>query len=148
MTKREVIENFIHQFNAFGDDVRKCFSYGMCYHFALILHIRFRDEDAQKLYDPINGHFAVRINGRIYDITGDITDETIYTWAEWKDLYYEDPKLADRIRRDCIWKVPGDEVLCEFCSHSFDDDWGNKICDIDNHPVTGNDSCPKGEMKR
>ena len=29
MNKREVIENFIHQFNAFGDDVRKCFSYGM-----------------------------------------------------------------------------------------------------------------------
>ena len=132
MNKREVIENFIHQFNAFGDDVRKCFSYGMCYHFALILHIRFRDEDAHKLYD----------------LTGDITDETIYTGVPWKNLYYEDPKLADRIRRDCIWKGPGDEVLCEFCSHSFDDDWGNKICDIDNHPVTGNDSCPKGEMKR
>ena len=87
MNKREVIENFIHQFNAFGDDVRRCFSYGMCYHFALILHIRFRDEDAHKLYDPINGHFAVQINGRIYDITGDITDETIYTWVPWKNLY-------------------------------------------------------------
>ena len=78
MTKREVIEDFIHQFNAFGPDVRKCFSYGMCYHFALILHIRFRDEDAHKLYDPVNGHFAVQINGRIYDITGDITEATIY----------------------------------------------------------------------
>lgn len=148
MTKREVIEDFIRQFNAFGDDVRICFSYGMCYHFALILHIRFRDEDAHKVYDPINNHFAVRINGRIYDITGDITDETIYTWADWASFRYQDPKLTERIVRDCMWKVPDGVILCEFCAHSFDDDWGNKICDIDNHPVTGNDSCPKGEMKR
>ena len=147
MTKREVIEDFIKQFRDFGDDVRKCFSYGMCYHFALILHIRFRDEDAHKLYDPINGHFAVKINGRIYDITGDITEETIYEWVRWSDLRFGDPALAEQVRRDCIWKVPGGEVLCEFCSHSFDDDWGNKICDIDNRPVTGNDSCAKGVRK-
>ena len=148
MDKREVIENFVHQFNAFGDDVRKCFSYGMCYHFALILHIRFRDEDAHKVYDPINNHFAVRINGRIYDITGDITDSTIYTWADWSSFRHQDPKLTERIIRDCVRKVPSNVILCEFCSRSFDDEWGNKICDIDNHPVTGNDSCPKGERKQ
>lgn len=147
MTKREVIEDFIKQFQDFGDDVRRCFSFGMCYHFAQILHIRFRDEDAHKLYDPINGHFAVEINDRIYDITGDITEETVYEWVRWSDLRYGDPAFAKRIHRDCIWKVPKGEVLCEFCGHSFDDDWGNKICDIDNHPVTGNDSCEKAVKK-
>ena len=147
MTKSEVIEHFIKQFRGFGDDVRRCFSFGMCYHFALILHTRFQDEDAHKLYDPVNNHFAVEINGRVYDITGDITDETIYSWVRWRDLQYQDPQLAHRIMRDCMWKVPRDVILCEFCARSFDDDWGNKICDIDNHPVTGNDSCRKAVKK-
>ena len=147
MTKREVIEDFIHQFNAFGDDVRKCFSYGMCYHFSHILGFRFRDEDTHCLYDPVNNHFATQINGRIYDITGDITEETIYSWVLWKTIYYQDPKLAARVMRDCMWKVPDGVILCEFCAHSFDDDWGNKICDIDNHPVTGNDTCGKAVKK-
>ena len=91
--------------------------------------------------------YLKQINGRIYDITGDITEETIYSWVLWKTIYYQDPKLAARVMRDCMWKVPDGVILCEFCAHSFDDDWGNKICDIDNHPVTGNDTCGKAVKK-
>ena len=144
MTKREVIEDFINQFTAFGPDVRRCFSHGMCYHFATILMMRFRDEHVALLIDTENHHFAARINDRIYDVTGDITEETIYSWIEWNTLYYRDPSFANRVRKEAMWKVSKGTILCEFCTHSFDDDWGCKICDIDNHPVTGNDSCEKG----
>lgn len=146
MTRQEIILNFISQFRDFGPQVENCFSNGMCYHFSLILCARFRD-NAWRVYDPIVNHFAVQIDGRIYDITGDITDNTEYNWKLWDSYQYEDPLHTEHIRRDCMWKVPFDVVICEFCSHSFEDDWGNLICDIDYNPVESNHSCEKGENK-
>lgn len=146
MTRQEIILNFISQFRDFGPQVENCFSNGMCYHFSLILCARFRD-NAWRVYDPIVNHFAVQIDGRIYDITGDITDNTEYNWKLWDSYQYEDPLHTEHIRRDCMWKVPSDIVICEFCSHSFEDDWGNLICDIDYNPVESNHSCEKGENK-
>ena len=143
MTKREIIEDFINQFRAAGPAIETCFLHGMCYHFALILHNRFQDEGAHKLYDPINHHFAVEINGRIYDITGDITENTIYEWVMWQSIYFHDVNITNQVMEQCIWKVPKGVILCAFCRHSFDDDWGNKICDIDNHPVEAMDDCDK-----
>lgn len=146
MTRQEIILNFISQFRDFGPQVENCFSNGMCYHFSLILCARFRD-NAWRVYDPIVNHFAVQIDGRIYDITGDITDNTEYNWKLWDSYQYEDPLHTEHIRRDCMWKVPSDVVICEFCSHLFEDDWGNLICDIDYNPVESNHSCEKGENK-
>lgn len=146
MTKQEIILNYIKQFRDFGPQVENCFSNGMCYHFSLILCARFRD-NAWRVYDPIINHFAVQIDGRIYDITGDITDNTEYNWKLWDSYQYEDPLHTEHIRRDCMWKVPSDVVICEFCSHSFEDDWGNLVCDIDYNPVESNHSCEKGENK-
>ena len=143
-TKQDVILNFISQFNKFGTQVEDCFTCGMCYHFAEILNLRFIDENTKLLYDQVMGHFAVEINGRIYDITGDITDKSYHCWTDWRWIRDNDPLLAKRIRKHCNWKVPDGVVLCEFCEHSFYDDWGTMICDRDNHPVTGNDSCEKG----
>ncbi len=144
MSKEQVILNFINQFRAFGPGVEECFTNGMCFHFARILHMRFNDEETYLLYDQIIGHFATEINGRVYDITGDITDDPQYSWESWHSLRYKDPALAKRIHRDCDWKVPSGLVLCEFCGYSYMDDWGNLICDRDNSPVTGNNSCEKG----
>lgn len=146
MTRQEIILNFISQFRDFGPQVENCFSNGMCYHFSLILCARFRD-NAWRVYDPIVNHFAVQIDGRIYDITGDITDNTEYNWKLWDSYQYEDPLHTEHIRRDCMWKVPSDIVICEFCSHSFEDDWGNLVCDIDYNSVESNHSCEKGENK-
>ena len=146
MSKEQVILSFINQFRAFGPGVEECFSNGMCFHFARILHMRFQDEETHLLYDQIIGHFATEINGRVYDITGDITDDQRYKWDNWHSLRYKDIALAKRIHRDCDWKVPSGLVLCEFCGRSYLDDWGTLICGCDNHPVTGNDSCEKGEI--
>lgn len=143
MTKIDVIENFIKQFRNFGPDVVDCFSNGMCFHFATILFTRF---EGSIVYDPIDNHFAFRADGRIYDITGDITDKP-HKWKDWASYIYEDPLHTDHIRRDCIWKVPSDVVLCEFCTHSFGDDWGDLICSKDMKPVLGDHTCEKGENR-
>lgn len=143
MTKTEIILDFIEQFRKFGPDVENCFSNGMCFHFATILFTRF---DGQIVYDAIDNHFAFRIDGRIYDITGDITDEP-RKWVNWASYIYEDPLHTTHIRRDCIWKVPSDVILCEFCTHSFEDDWGNLICELNMKPVQGDDNCEKGENR-
>lgn len=145
-TKQDIIEDYIQQFRQFGTDVVDCFSNGMCYHFSLILCARFRDS-AWRVYDPITNHFAVDIDGRIYDITGDITDDPQYKWQLWDSYQHVDPLHTEHIRRDCMWKVPSGTVICEFCEQSYEDDWGTLICGLDNSPKLSNDSCEKGENK-
>ena len=144
MNKREIIENFIHQFIAFGDDVRKCFSNGMCYHFTTLLRARFGD-DCRVMYDPIINHFATEIDDRIYDITGDITDNGKYKFVYWDSYKYNDLKEAQRIYRDCIYQVPNEIVLCGLCGHCYRDYWGTLICDLYNKPVNFDDNCSKEE---
>lgn len=144
MTKHEIILDFIKQFRDLGAE--NCFSNGMCYHFSLILCTRFK-YSARRVYDPVVNHFAVEMDGRVYDITGDITEDNQYKWHYW-DLYqYEDPLHTDHIRRDCMWKVPAGMVICEFCKHSFEDDWGTLICDLNNGPTTSNNTCERGENR-
>jgi hypothetical protein len=101
MTK---INNFIKQFRDFGPDVVNCFSNGMCWYFTVILRERF-GEEYKVVYDPIINHFALEIYGRIYDITGDITENSEYNWKYWDEFIQEDVMLAQRICRDCILKA-------------------------------------------
>lgn len=95
------ISNFINQFKAYGPNVIDCFLNGMCYYFAQILKMRF---NAEIMYDPVINHFAARANGRIYDITGDITNDTKYHWYEWNIYEHLDELETQRIYRDCILK--------------------------------------------
>ena len=104
MTHRyEVISDFINQFKAYGPNVIDCFSNGMCYYFAQILNSRF-GPSTKIVYDPIINHFAVEYDMRIYDITGDITDNSEYHWYDWDIYKHEDPLHTERICRDCILK--------------------------------------------
>lgn len=93
---KEVLE-FISRFTLDGkyDQVIEAFSFGCCYWFAFILHIRF---PAELMYDEVANHFAAEINGVLYDITGDITGK--YDMKPWKDV--DDELLRSRIIRDCI----------------------------------------------
>lgn len=50
------------------------------------------------MYDQIENHFVAEIEGRLYDITGDVTDK--YDVIAWDDL--DDDLLRARIIRDCI----------------------------------------------
>jgi hypothetical protein len=77
-TKRDVIENYIKQFRDFGPQVVDCFSHGMCYQFMTILRTRFGLLCTTPVYDEVINHFATEIDGGIYDMTGDITDDPQY----------------------------------------------------------------------
>ena len=50
------------------------------------------------MYDQVANHFVAEIDGRLYDITGDVTDA--YKVEPWDEL--EDDLLRSRIIRDCI----------------------------------------------
>jgi hypothetical protein len=60
------------------------------------------ETDGDILYDPILNHFACRINDRIYDITGDITDSSIYGWRSWSEYAEIDELETNRIIKYCI----------------------------------------------
>ena len=108
----------------------------MCFHFTVILRHRFGSLHCPIMYDQVANHFATEIEGRIYDITGDITDNPEYHWERWSDVKKQDPALAKIIRRDCILKVPDDQRSCELCAHCFYDEILNCfLCDYDNEPV-------------
>lgn len=96
------IIDFIKQFQELG--ATTCFSYGMCYWFAQILSQRFADQETEIVYDEIINHFAVKIDGRIYDITGEITHKTQYHWVNWEEFQLFDEALTKRLYRDCIYK--------------------------------------------
>lgn len=89
------IGTFLQRFR--GDTVA-VFTNGCCYWFAMILFRRFIRDGAEIMYDVVANHFGTKINGRVYDITGDITDK--YTWTPWNE--YEDETHRNRIVRDCI----------------------------------------------
>ena len=138
--KHEVVLNFIEQFRHFGPNIENCFSNSMCWYFTTILRGRFVIEN-QAMYDPIANHFATEIDGRIYDITGDITDNPEYKFEYWGSYWLNDLNETALIRRDCIWKIPPDLLTCGICPHGYEDDYGNLICDVDNSPVDWDDPC-------
>ena len=142
-TKQEVILNFIKQFRDLGAE--NCFSNGMCYYFTLVLRKRFGPFCSTILYDEVINHFATQIDGRIYDITGDITDNQEYHWKRWTTVVAEDPKHSKRIYRDCVDKVPSDVLICKYCDNCFYDEVLNvDLCGLDNSPVDVDTPCIKG----
>jgi len=50
------------------------------------------------MYDPVANHFMVKYCDRLYDITGDVTDE--YDAQPWKD--FDDELEKQRIVDYCI----------------------------------------------
>lgn len=97
MTNRETILDFIAHFRQYDQhgEVTKTFTSGCCYWFAMILARRFF---GNLVYDPIANHFALEINTRFYDITGEVTGK--YNFLPWAT--YGDEAHKRRIIRDCI----------------------------------------------
>lgn len=102
---------FISRFTGGGrfKEVIQVFTSGACYWFAKILHERFSrcvgDPDVTLVYDATINHFGCKINGRVYDITGDCTEE--YNWSRWPT--FEDISWERRVVRDCILFKEEDE---------------------------------------
>lgn len=72
---------------------------GNCYYFAVILKERFGGDI---YYDDIFGHFAVMIDGELYDWRGQHTRTSEEHWIKWDDYDEYDPLLKQRIIRDCV----------------------------------------------
>ena len=89
------LDYFLARFHL-ADDVDTVFTSGCCYWFAVILHCRF--PDSTLMYDQVENHFVTQIQGRLYDITGDVTEK--YQVKPWDAL--DDELLRKRIIRDCI----------------------------------------------
>lgn len=92
------IDHFIKRFHL-SNDVTEVFTSGCCYWFSKILFERFyMSRGAEMMYDEVLNHFGTRICGRVYDITGDVTDK--YNWKLWSEV--GDELLRARIIRDCV----------------------------------------------
>ena len=97
------VEKFIYKFKfiapAAANDL---FLYGDCYYFSVILKERFKDRATIK-YLIIDNHFVTEIDGKMYDVRGDITDEIDSNQLiDWNDMKDYDELLYSRIIRDCI----------------------------------------------
>ena len=90
------VEKFIARFHS-SEDITEVFTTGCCYWFAEILRRRFPKASGIIVYDEIEGHFGTELGGRVFDITGDVTDK--YKWTEF---YKVDKARRERIIRDCI----------------------------------------------
>lgn len=91
------VDNFLKRFHD-SDSVDATFTEGCCYWFAFVLFARFLSKGATLMYDEVANHFGTKINGVVYDITGDVSDK--YEWKEWNTV--TDEALKYRVRRDCI----------------------------------------------
>ena len=107
MNKHEEVIAFINKFTNNGkrQEVVECFTCGCCYWFAHILFERFYDEmdwnpDTDIMYDEVTNHFGCMIEDRVYDITGDVTEQ--YHWESSYIVAERDKLLWDRLIRDCI----------------------------------------------
>lgn len=91
------VNNFLKRFEI-SDDIKEVFTCGCCYWFAAILFGRFIRDGATIMYAEVDNHFGTKIKGRVYDITGDVTDK--YKWVPWESI--TDTAHRARITRDCI----------------------------------------------
>ena len=94
---------FIGRFSTDGNKTRQevveCFTRGCCWWFAYILKHRFLFEcDPEIMVDYVANHFGCKIQERVYDITGDVTEQ--YKWEPWQDC--SDESLKKRISECCI----------------------------------------------
>lgn len=90
------IQSFIRRFHL-SQDVDEVFTCGCCYWFAFILCQRFPGR-SRVMYDQIENHFMTEVDGRLFDITGDVTGK--YDAEPWDEL--DDDLLKKRIERNCI----------------------------------------------
>lgn len=92
--------NFINDFKGkYPAEIEDVFSNGYCYWFAEILHQRF---NGIIYYLPIKNHFITKINGKYFDITGEvIPDEKVYEWEYYANFDYLD---YNRVVKNCILK--------------------------------------------
>ncbi len=91
------INKFLERFHM-SDDINTVFTSEACYWFAYILYRRFIRSGAVLMCSNTDNRFGTKIYGKVYDITGDVTDKC--AWKPW--LEFEDELEKERIIRDYI----------------------------------------------
>ncbi len=91
------VNDFLNIFHI-SEDIDEVFASRCCYWYAAILFGRFIRDGATIMYDDVAKHFGTLIKGRVYDITGDVTNT--YTWVPWESI--TDKPQRERIIRDRI----------------------------------------------
>lgn len=57
------------------------------------------------MYEPVINHFVQEIGGRLYDVSGDVTEQyTTECLMFWADMEGYDSSLYRRLIRDCVRK--------------------------------------------
>ena len=90
------IEMFIDKFQS--PESIEMFSGDCSYWFAVILHRRFIRSGAKIMFSTDNFCFGTLINGKVYGIYGEITDNC--QWVSW--LEFTDLETKDRITKQKI----------------------------------------------
>lgn len=100
------VDEFIEDFKQFdkNKEVTRTFSNGYCYWFAHILFYRFKNYDPKIVYYEVGKHFAVKIYGHIFDITGDITLKNLF-FEDWEEYQKNNPEEAKVIYNTMINKI-------------------------------------------
>ena len=94
---------FIREFKRFDTgQVTRTFTNGYCYWFAFILHTRFPDSEI--VYYSAGNHFACKIGKRIFDITGDITDQNHF-FESWEEYQKIEPADSAQVIKYCVTKT-------------------------------------------
>lgn len=97
-TDSAAILDFISHFK----DAQDTFLYGCCYWFAFILNERF---GGTTMYLPVENHFVQAIGKRLYDVSGDVTAQYLYSQImPWNSVSHYDSSLYRRLVRDCVNK--------------------------------------------
>lgn len=68
------------------------------YWFAVILHRRFIRDGAKIMLDIESSHFGTMIGGKIYDITGAVSEK--HRWVPWTEI--KDQSLKDKVTQEYI----------------------------------------------
>ena len=106
------VAKFIDRFHQY-DDVTRVFTEGCCYWFAVAMHERFPESRIMYAYDrdmsdipeelrksilTLISHFVTEIDGRLYDITGDVTGKyKVIPWDEYPDGYKKQDIINESI---------------------------------------------------
>lgn len=93
------VERFIAGFR--NEGTVRTFTNGCCYWFAYILTGRFLLSEIA--YNPALGHFAARIGGDLFDITGRLENDG--NWIDWDEYMEREPLDSLRVSESCIDKV-------------------------------------------
>lgn len=98
------LSEFIDRFKfKHQEELIEVFSKGNCYHFTLILLHLF--PNGEILFNWLLGHFVFRCNEKIYDITGDVTqDHKQENLVNFEQLSVIDPVWHKRLMKNCGYK--------------------------------------------